>query len=83
MEDQKKHPHLDFNQYYPILEDKKHPFLDEYYINSSLIREMLNNHQILDENVRSINIQKRKQNIPPDRIKDYGVMNAPSVLIKA
>ena len=30
------HPNSDVNQYHPNLKDKKHPFLDEYYINSSL-----------------------------------------------
>ena len=65
---------LDVNQYHPNLEDKKQPVLDEYCINSSLYREMRNNHPLLDdycfstpfldENVRSINIQKWEQNIP-------------------
>jgi len=61
----KKHPILDANKYHPILDDKKHPILDDYCTNSSLYREMCNNHPFLDENVRSINIQIWKQNIPP------------------
>jgi len=58
------HPILYDNKYHPILEDKKHPILDDYCINSSLYREMSNNRPHLDENVRSVNIQKWNLTIP-------------------
>ena len=46
--DDKKHPALDANKYHPILKANKHPLLDDHCINSSLYREMSNNHPLLD-----------------------------------
>jgi len=43
---------------------------------------MLNNHKILDENVRSINLQKRKQNIPHPSDKRLRGYECPKCLDK-
>ena len=60
----KYHPNLDDKKHplYPNLEDNKYPFLDVNQYHPNLEDKK---HPFLDENVRSINIQKWKQNIPP------------------